>query len=58
MVYEIKDGELRLNFSKVYYRYDFTDTKDADRVEVLIKEPIKKRCYLDIERWYKEVLPK
>lgn len=44
MVYEIKDGELRLNFSKgeVYYRYDFTDTKDADRVEVLIKEPIKK----------------
>jgi len=44
MVYEIKDGELRLNFSKgeVYYRYDFTDIKDADKVEVLIKEPIKK----------------
>ncbi|HHV95755.1 MAG TPA: GerMN domain-containing protein [Clostridiaceae bacterium] len=44
MVYEIKDGELRLNFIKgeVYYRHDFTNVKDDDRLEILIKEPIKK----------------
>lgn len=42
IVYEIKDGELRKNFSKgeVYYRYDYTD--QIDEIEVLIKEPIKK----------------
>jgi len=44
IVYEIKEGELRKNFFKgeVYYRYDYTDTKDADEIEVLIKEPIRK----------------
>ncbi|MCB2288259.1 GerMN domain-containing protein [Clostridium sp. CS001] len=42
-VLEIKDGELRLVFSKgeSYYREDFT-TKTNDKAEVLLKEPLTK----------------
>lgn len=41
VVYELKDGELKrtLNRGEVYYRYDYTSSKDKD--EILIKEPIK-----------------
>jgi hypothetical protein len=42
-VFENKDGELRLIFSKgeSYYREDFT-TKNNDKVEILLKEPLTK----------------
>lgn len=42
-VYQYKNGELKKLYShgETYYNFDFTDFKDKDKEEVLIKEPIK-----------------